>query len=215
MFKTGSALGVWLRFLAVMLGFTAAALLVYREPVIGPAFVPIQRATAQATLALVHILGEQGARFEAILYHPGGFGYEISHGCTGFLPAAFVLVGMLAYPASARSRMVGILIGVPFILALNLARLVHLFVVGVRWPAMFDLAHEVIWQAVMVVSVFLVWLGWVIWSERGHRGHAEGPAVQDMELDVGPLVSIPEGLALWEATQSRSRRLRAQWGADS
>lgn len=158
-----------------MAGFIAAVVVVYREPVIGPAFVPFQTAIAQVTLTVLHLLGVEGTRFGLILYHPGGFGYQISLGCTGFLPAAFLAVGIVAYPATARCRALGILVGVPGLLLLNLGRLVHLFVIGVGRPAWFDLAHEVIWQSVIALSVLLAWVGWAMWADRV-RARGGGPA---------------------------------------
>ncbi len=163
-----------LRFLGVMVGFAVAVLALYREPIVGPAFLPLRKATAQVTLSLLHLIGVECVRFETILYHPGGFGYQISRGCTGFLPAAVIAVAVLAYPASIRSRTRGILVGVPAFLLLNLIRLVHLFVIGVQRPAWFDVAHEVVWQSVMMLSIFLVWFGWTIWSDR-RPGSTCGP----------------------------------------
>lgn len=155
-----------LRFIAVMAGFAVVALVLFRESIVGPAFLPLREATAQVTLTLLHLIGFECVRFGTILYHPGGFGYEISRGCTGFVPAALIATAVLAYPASIRNRTWGIVVGVPTFLLLNFIRLVHLFVIGVRWPASFDVAHEVVWQGVMMLSTFLVWFCWTIWSDR-------------------------------------------------
>ena len=154
------------RFIAVMAGFVAAVLLLYRESIVGPLFIPLRVLTARMTLAVLHLVGMDGVRIGTVLYHPDGFGYQISHGCTGFLPAAFLAVGMLAYPASARHRAIGIAVGVPLLGALNLFRLVHLYVIGVVAPAWFDVAHEVVWDGVVACAIFLVWLGWTFWADR-------------------------------------------------
>jgi exosortase/archaeosortase family protein len=163
-----------LRFIAVMVSFAVAALVLFRESIVGPAFVPLREATAQVTLTLLHLIGFECVRFGTILYHPGGFGYEISRGCTGFVPAALIATAVLAYPASIRNRTWGILVGVPTFLLLNFIRLVHLFVIGVWWPARFDVAHEVVWQGVMMLSTFIIWFGWTIWSDR-RRGSTSPP----------------------------------------
>ena len=151
------------RFVAV-----TAVLLLYRESIVGPLFIPLRVLTARMTLAVLHLVGMDGVRIGTVLYHPDGFGYQISHGCTGFLPAAFLAVGMLAYPAFARHRAIGIAVGVPLLGVLNLIRLAHLYVIGVVAPAWFDVAHEVVWDGMVVCAIFLVWLGWTFWADR-HR----------------------------------------------
>jgi exosortase/archaeosortase family protein len=45
-------------------------------------------------------------------------------------------------------------------LALNLARLVGLVAVGVRFPACFATAHAVVGEAIVVVGVVGFWLVW-------------------------------------------------------
>jgi hypothetical protein len=70
---------------------------------------------------------------------------------------------------------------------LNLARLVHLFVIGVRQPAWFDLAHEVIWESVMALSVLVAWLGWAMWADRARdrRGERDLVGVGTLREAVG------------------------------
>jgi len=49
---------------------------------------------------------------------------------------------------------------------LNLVRLVSLFYVGTYMPQHLDVAHLVVWQGVMVLSVVVLWLYWVQRSAR-------------------------------------------------
>ncbi len=192
------------RFVAVMAGFVAAVLLLYRESIIGPLFIPLRVLTARMTLAVLHLVGMDGVRIGTVLYHPDGFGYQISHGCTGFLPAAFLAVGMLAYPASARHRAIGIAVGIPLLGALNLFRLVHLYVIGVVAPAWFDVAHEVVWDAVVVCAIFFVWLGWTFWADR-HRPAASAPNLGDVPRRVVELETAGPGIETGRVTPSLGR----------
>lgn len=187
-----------------MAGFVAAVLLLYRESIVGPLFIPLRVFTARMTLVVLHLVGMDGARIGTVLYHPDGFGYQISHGCTGFLPAAFLAVGMLAYPASARHRAIGIAVGVPLLGALNLIRLVHLYVIGVVAPAWFDVAHEVVWDGVVVCAIFLVWLGWTFWADR-HRPAAGNSGLGGATLRVLELESSSPGIEMGRVPPSLGR----------
>jgi exosortase/archaeosortase family protein len=100
------------------------------------------------------------------VYHPGGFAYEISRGCTGLVGAGLLVVAITAYPASFGRRLVGISISVPTFLTLNMVRLVHLFFLGVHRPEVFHIHHEVVWQLGMALAVFGLWFGWTMWANR-------------------------------------------------
>ena len=108
--------------------------------------------------------GIAALRDGATLYVPGAFGYEISVGCTGLLPAAVLAVAVLASPGSRSAKRRGLLLGVPAILALNVARLAHLFYLGIHAPRMFPLAHTVLWEGAMVAFTFATWLVWSRWA---------------------------------------------------
>lgn len=72
---------------------------------------------------------------------------------------------MNRYTSGIFTKMVGLAIGIPFLATLNLARLVHLYHLGVHDRASFDFAHGVVWEIVMVLAVVTVWLSWKTWSQ--------------------------------------------------
>jgi exosortase H (IPTLxxWG-CTERM-specific) len=148
------------RFAAVMVVFAGVVLLSYRGDVLGLFLAPLTSLTARTTIALLQWSGIEAVRVGTLIYHPDGFAYEIYYRCTGFLPVAFLAVSILAYPGSLRRKFVGLAVGVPVLVALNLARLVHLFYIGAHNPVMFDLAHTVLWEAFLILTVFGLWLGW-------------------------------------------------------
>lgn len=147
------------RFVGIVTTFAVAVSLLFRDEIVGPLVLPLRVLTARVVVALIHGLGIDAFREAAALYHPGGFAYEISRGCLGLVPAAFLVVGVLAYPGEGRRKRLTLIAGVPALFALNLVRLVHLFYLGVYHPDLFRPAHQVIWQALMVVAVFLLWFG--------------------------------------------------------
>ena len=170
MFQSLGDLRPRLRFAAVLAGFVGVVLLTYREEVLGSALAPLTSLTAQMTLALLRLTGiavEHGATY---LYHPEGFGYEIYFRCTGFLPVAFLTVSILAYPALPREKCLGLAVGVPLLVALNLIRLVHLFYVGVYQPALFDFVHAVAWEGSIILAIIVIWLRWTMWAGSTESG---------------------------------------------
>ena len=156
------------RFSLVIFTFVAIVFVIYRDGVLGPLLAPVTVFTAQATLALLHVLGIEAARFGTVISHPGGFAYDIHYRCTGVLPVAFLVVSILAYPRPLPPRLVGVAIGVPLLIALNFVRLVHLFQVGVQHPAAYHLLHKVLWEGVIVAAVLGLWLSWRRWA-RGRQ----------------------------------------------
>jgi exosortase H (IPTLxxWG-CTERM-specific) len=152
------------------LGLAAVAVflwLAFRDEVMGPVLEPLRTLIAQATLALIHGVGMEATRHGSAIYHPGGFAYEISRGCTGFVPAVMLAAAISGYPAQRRWKVVGLALGIPALLGINLGRLVHLFYLGVHQPDWFDVAHKVAWEGLIILAVVGFWLGWATWVDRG------------------------------------------------
>lgn len=167
-----------LRFALVMAGFAGAVLLTYREDVLGTLLAPLTMWTARVTLALLHWLGMEATRVATVVSHPSGFAYEIYYRCIGFLPVGFLTTGILATPGRWRRKLVGLVVGVPVLIALNLTRLVHLFYVGVYHPAAFDFAHSVMWEGFLILAILGLWLSWTRWSDSV----TERPSLRAMRL---------------------------------
>lgn len=149
-----------LRFGVVIAALLALVLLAPHEPVRWGLLGWLDAATAAATAALARTAGLDVTAARYVVAHPGGFACEIYFRCTGLLPALFVAGAILASPAPFPSRWRGALLGVVAMLALNLARLVGLVAVGVRFPACFATAHAVVGEAIVVVGVVGFWLVW-------------------------------------------------------
>ena len=144
--------------------FTGVILLMYRDDILGTFLTPLTMMTARTTLALLHWSGMEAVRVANQIYHPDGFGYEIYYRCTGFLPAAFLTVAIMAYPRTLGRKTCGLALGVSVLMALNLTRLVHLFYVGVYNPTVFDVVHAIFWQGIFILVSVGLWLGWIKWS---------------------------------------------------
>ena len=89
------------------------------------------------------------------------FAYNIVAECTLVGPLMLYVAAVLAYPVTLASKASGVALGLLVIGGLNLVRLVSLFYVGTYMPQHLDVAHLVVWQGVMVLSVVVLWLYWV------------------------------------------------------
>jgi len=157
------------RFIATMAVFTGVVLPLYLTETLGRVLAPLSRLTAQVTVALIHWTGQEAVREATYVYHPGGFAYEIQYRCTAFLPVMFLVVAILSFSATGKKKALGLAVGVPGLVLLNLVRLVHLFYLGVNKPALFPAAHSIVWPAVTILAVLGLWSSWTGLARRRDR----------------------------------------------
>jgi exosortase/archaeosortase family protein len=119
--------------------------------------------TADLTVTGLSALGISHLQHGTVLFQADGFAYEIYYRCIGCVPVIVLATGIVAWPASIGERLVGLCIGIPLLLGLNIVRLLHLFSIGVNHPEHFWLAHRVLWESVMLLTVLLAWALWVRW----------------------------------------------------
>jgi exosortase H (IPTLxxWG-CTERM-specific) len=90
-----------------------------------------------------------------------GFAVSIEAGCNGVEATIVLCAAILAFPASWRHKAVGLVVGVLAVQLLNIVRVISLFYIG-QWDfAMFEWAHQYVWQALIMLDVLIVWLVWV------------------------------------------------------
>ncbi len=142
----------------------AVVLATYREELAGRALAALVGFTATAVAACLELVGIPTVRHGGVLVCPAGFSYEIYFRCTGYLPSALLAIGMVTTQAPTGRKLVGLVLGVPAVLTVNLLRLVHLFLVGVARPDLFDLAHDVLWEGAIVFAVLALLWGWKRWA---------------------------------------------------
>jgi len=90
-----------------------------------------------------------------------GFSVSIIIECVGILEMVIYSACVLAFPASARSRAIGVPLGCFAIFAFNVLRIATLLVVGRHWHAAFDFFHLYFWQATLIAMIVGVLYGWI------------------------------------------------------
>lgn len=167
--------------------FVLAVLPAERNPAFLLALPSLNALTAEAAERAIAWFGVGVHREQAVLTHPGGFGYEIVLSCTGVVPAGLLTVAILASGASLRSRLQGAAFGVAAVLIANLIRLVSLFLVGVWRPAAFGFAHSVVWEGLMILLLIALFQ---LWRLRVGRKILRGPRGWRLPVYLGALAAI-------------------------
>ena len=138
----------------------AISLVVYFR-LFGTPFVDaVSRWTATSTSQALNALGASVSTSGTVV-GSSSFAYTIVAECTAVGPIILFVGAVIAYPATLRGKALGIAIGVVFLTALNLVRLVSLFYIGASFPEYLPMAHYLVWQAAIIIFAILLWLFWV------------------------------------------------------
>lgn len=137
------------------IGFTTVALRPVDHAVVGPftAFV------ARLSGAVLAALGEEITVSGSDLRSPR-FAVSIHNGCNGLVTSLVLVAGVLAFPASWRAKVAGVVLGLAAVQVINLIRVVSLFYTGVFLPGFFNESHVVVWQSLVILSGVALWLVW-------------------------------------------------------
>jgi exosortase H (IPTLxxWG-CTERM-specific) len=158
----GSTRMVVARFVAGMLALLVAFFfLLTQVPFVVDHLVnPFTSLVAKSTAAALTAIG---IRFVAHgnSFFLGGFRTDIVRPCSGLEMMAILAAAVLAFPATARRKIVGIAAGLSGIYVVNVTRLVALILIGYRHGSILDQAHYVYGQALLLMATAGIWLLWV------------------------------------------------------
>src|SRR5262245_40976428 len=120
---------------------------------------PFTAGVARASGAMLNLPGQTWPLKGTVIQSPR-FAVNIRNGCNGIEAMLIFLAAVLAFPASWRSRLIGLGLGILAIQIVNLVRVVALFLTGVYFPRLFDSSHTVIWQTIVILFGVLLWIFW-------------------------------------------------------
>ena len=107
---------------------------------------------------------------------PVGFTFTVVPDCGAIPSMAIFAAAVLAFPCPWGRRLLGLLIGVPVLYAVNVGRLACLGYIGAvdAGGEVFTFVHEYVWQGVYIIFVVVVWLVWVklLVSDKAPAGKA-------------------------------------------
>jgi exosortase H (IPTLxxWG-CTERM-specific) len=120
---------------------------------------PFTAGIARLSGAVLNLLGQHVGMRGTVIQGPH-FAVNIRNGCNGVEAMLIFLAAVLAFPASWRSRLAGLGLGILAIQVVNLVRVISLYLTGAYFPRFFDASHTVIWQSVVILCGVLLWIFW-------------------------------------------------------
>jgi len=167
--RNGVILGAWTVFAAMIALFTTLLLVLNLYTDFDHW---LTRVTAAMLAGALWLLGAGGQTVGTIVTSKV-FSAEIITECTAIFPIMIFLAAVIAYPSRWKQKLWGIVLGVPAIVFVNLIRLVSLFYIGYWFPSIFETAHLLVWQSLIIFFAVLFWLVWVeLFVHRGQVQHA-------------------------------------------
>jgi exosortase/archaeosortase family protein len=113
-----------------------------------------------AAASLLGLLGSEVRRSGSTLFAEGN-PIRVALGCDGSQPILLLSVAVLAFPASARWKLLGVIGGITGLLLLNVVRIASLVWLDSHHPSLFEDAHLFVWPAIFMLVALLLWTQWI------------------------------------------------------
>lgn len=120
-------------------------------------------AVSKGILGLVGVEALSNAR---VIWLDGANGIEIVDGCNGIEALGLFVGFVIAYKGTWRNRAWFIPLGLFFIYAVNILRVVVLTVTQLHAPAIFDFTHDYSTTAIFYIVIFAMWVWWANLGEN-------------------------------------------------
>lgn len=133
-------------------------------------------AEARLSGAILNLLGQHNHVDDVILWSGTRSVIKVVPSCSGVDFLCFFCAAITVFPVPVSRRFAGMLIGVPILLALNLVRIMSLFVLGLRYPRVFDFAHEVLWAVILIITTIVLYINWMKWAGPANLRQADATA---------------------------------------
>jgi len=104
----------------------------------------------------------------------GGLPLQVTIECTALYATGLFLAAVIAFPCPWRARLVGFVVGVVGVAAINIVRIAGLVLISIWNAKWFDFAHIVLMQGFLISCVAPLWLAWAMivpkWFSRRRPG---------------------------------------------
>jgi len=145
-------------FLAVMVAGSSVLL---SDVVQAAVLHPLSVGLAALSSALLRTLGFAATHQEQVLAATdGAFRVSIENDCNGAWAHLILVASVLAYPAPGRAKLLGLLAMQLLLFALNVVRIVSLFLIGRYQLSLFRASHVYVWQFLIIGCALLLFRFW-------------------------------------------------------
>ena len=151
-------------FIAILLTLFTAELL---PPIQSFVVQPFTVGLASITAFLLHLFDSDVMSSGIILGSLSkGTAVAIQAGCNGIEAIICLTAAILAYQATWKEKLIGLIVGFFAIQSLNIVRIISLFYL-LQWNKVwFEWAHLYAWQALIFLDVLIVFILWIRWLPR-------------------------------------------------
>ena len=94
------------------------------------------------------------------------FSVSIARGCDAMEAMALFGSALLAFPAKWKFKLIGFFTGIAILIALNILRIISLFLTGLYFPSVFEFMHVEVWQALFIIFALGLWIFWIKWTKK-------------------------------------------------
>lgn len=143
--------------------FAGAIVVLYMVVAINPVndhvIVPFTGLVARASGAVLHVFDGEVEVDGTVIRSPR-FALDVQNGCNGVEATILLVAAIFAFPATLKSRVLGLLAATLAVQLLNVVRLTSLFWLGAHHHRVFDLFHVAVWQSLIIlaaISMFILW----------------------------------------------------------
>jgi len=137
----------------------AMYLLVAWNPVNDHVIVPATKGIAVVAGAMLHAIG-QPVIVNGTTIASSRFAVNINNGCNGIEAMLILLAAIGSFPATMKSRLIGLGIGALIVQLLNEVRIISLYLIGAYRPSLFQIFHTAVWQVVVILAAIIFFLQW-------------------------------------------------------
>lgn len=90
----------------------------------------------------------------------------VERGCDAIAPTMLFISAVVASPTSILMKLPAVFGGALVLMAINLVRIITLFLTRIHWPKAFDIMHLDVWQAMFIFLAILLWAVWASWATK-------------------------------------------------
>lgn len=127
----------------------------------------IEDVNVRSSVTLIQMLTPDiGASAHGLSIVAPGTQLNVRNGCEGTEILIPLLAGLLAYPFTWRTRLVGLLAGTAWVFALNQSRVLVLFYAFRNDPALFGPLHGLATPLLLIQGVLVFFFGVLQWDRR-------------------------------------------------
>lgn len=125
----------------------------------------LQLATTSVSTSLINATGQQATVSGTLIALPNRM-LAVDLACTAIFIVGMYGALVLAYPVKWRLRLLGLAIGIPVIVVVNVLRIVVAGHISVAAPDAFSFVHDYLFQVGMVLLVAAMWAAWLAYGRR-------------------------------------------------